>query len=125
MSDVAAVRRQLKIKTGAAGRLYKETSLYRKEVLQLEAKRTKLLQDGAEDWDVKNAGKMMDESNKLVLDTEERLNKAKEELQALVVFASSIFWSYQSLIFPTDSGQGRESQRCRRGGEGGRDFGEN
>ncbi len=29
--------------------------MYRKEIEQLEAKRSKLVQEGAEEWDVKNA----------------------------------------------------------------------
>lgn len=29
--------------------------MYRKEIEQLEAKRSKLVQDGAEEWDIKNA----------------------------------------------------------------------
>jgi tubulin-specific chaperone A len=76
MSDPAAIRRDLKIKTGAAKRcadtdtsinvarrghdltfhrLLKEHNSYRDEATQNELKANKLVADGADEWDVKNA----------------------------------------------------------------------
>jgi len=42
MSDIAAIRRQLKIKTGVVSRLSKETKVYREETGELERKLNKL-----------------------------------------------------------------------------------
>jgi hypothetical protein len=36
-------------------RLHKETRLYRKEAEDLEKKKTRLITEGAEEWDIKNA----------------------------------------------------------------------
>ncbi|CAA7264746.1 unnamed protein product [Cyclocybe aegerita] len=91
MSDLAAVKRQLKIKYGVVQRLSKETGLYRKEAEGLETKRAKLVLDGAEEWDIKNAGKMIEESGKMVLDTTSRLKKASDELEALITSAKKDF----------------------------------
>jgi len=57
MSDTAAVRKQLKIKSSATLRLAKEAKLYVTETTALEAKNAKLIADSAEEWDVKNATK--------------------------------------------------------------------
>jgi len=87
MSDPASIRRQLKIKTGVTERLTKEHKLYRKETEVQQRKRDKLIADGAEDWDIKNAGKMLDESNKMILDSADRLEKAVADLRDLIVAA--------------------------------------
>jgi len=84
MSDTAAVQRQLRIKSGVVQRLAKETKLYLKETGQLETKLDKLTADSAEEWDIKNARKMVDESQKMIVDCTTRLGKAVEDLQALV-----------------------------------------
>ncbi|KAF8203982.1 tubulin binding cofactor A [Pholiota molesta] len=76
MSDIAAVRRQLKIKSGVVQRLGKETKLYAKETTQLVTKKDKLVADGADEWDIKNATKMVEESDKMIIDTKTRLDKA-------------------------------------------------
>jgi len=87
MSDIASVRKQLKIKSGVVQRLTKETGLYRKEVDQLEAKKNKFIADGAEHWDISNATKMTEESKKMIQDTSTRLEKATEDLIALITSA--------------------------------------
>ncbi|EEB94717.1 hypothetical protein MPER_06425 [Moniliophthora perniciosa FA553] len=74
MSDANALKRQLKIKSGAAKRLLKENGLYRKEAQDLLAKREKLIADGvnADEWEVKNAfpqTNMYEESNKMIQDS--------------------------------------------------------
>lgn len=81
MSDIAAIRRQLKIKSGVAkryvyggdtpspfisslfiirsfysdGRLQKDHTLYQKEAEDQKLKLDKFVADGAEEWDIKNA----------------------------------------------------------------------
>jgi tubulin-specific chaperone A len=88
MTDIHIVRRQLKIKSGAVQRLHKETRLYRKEAEDLEKKKTRLITEGAEEWDIKNATKMIEESMKMVDDTTGRLDKAVDELETLVTSAN-------------------------------------
>lgn len=90
MNDAASIRRQLKIKSGVTKRLTKENGLYRKEAEALQRKQNKLVADGAEEWDIKNAGKMFDESTKLIADTGNRLEGAVAELEALVIAAKKI-----------------------------------
>ncbi|PPR06124.1 hypothetical protein CVT26_005346 [Gymnopilus dilepis] len=87
MTDIAAVRRQLKIKTGAVQRLTKETKVYREETADLETKLNKLKNDKAEEWDIKNATKMVEESKKMITDATTRLEKAVEDLQTLITSA--------------------------------------
>ncbi|KAF8910050.1 tubulin binding cofactor A [Gymnopilus junonius] len=93
MSDAAAVRRQLKIKTAAVQRLSKETKVYNEETSELETKLNKLKEKGndAEEWDIKNATKMVEESKKMIVDATTRLGKAAEDLQALITSAKEEF----------------------------------
>ncbi|KAH9486343.1 Tubulin-specific chaperone A [Psilocybe cubensis] len=84
MSDTAALQRQLRIKTGVVQRLQKESKVYIEETSQLEARLAKLTAENADEWDLKNAGKMVDESKKMILDASTRLGKAVEDLQGLV-----------------------------------------
>ncbi|KAJ7665292.1 tubulin binding cofactor A-domain-containing protein [Mycena polygramma] len=87
MSDTAALRRQLKIKAGSTARLKKEHELYQKELVDQKLRKDKLVAEGAEEWHINNAGKMMDESEKMIKDAAERFGKAFEELRELVVSA--------------------------------------
>ncbi|KAJ7492175.1 tubulin binding cofactor A-domain-containing protein [Mycena latifolia] len=87
MSDIPALRRQLKIKAGATARLKKEYELYQKELVDQKLKKDRLVADGAEEWDIKNAGKMEDESEKMIKDATTRLAKVYGELRDLVVSA--------------------------------------
>lgn len=90
MSDVTKEKRQLKIKTGAVTRLWKEVGLYSKEQEEHEAKVEKMLAEGgAEEWNIKNGRKMADESKRMVADTQNRLTSAVAELRDLVVYARS------------------------------------
>ncbi|KAJ7292855.1 tubulin binding cofactor A [Mycena rebaudengoi] len=86
-NDLPALRRQLKIKSGVANRLRKEYELYQKELVDQKLKKDKLVADGAEEWDVKNADRMLEESEKMIIDSKTRLAKAHEELRDLVVSA--------------------------------------
>nr|GAT61315.1 predicted protein [Mycena chlorophos] len=87
MADIPALRRQLKIKAGATSRLKKEHDMYLKEVDDLKIKKDKLVADGADEWDVKNATRMLEESQKMITDTEGRLAKAYDDLRDAVVAA--------------------------------------
>ncbi|KAF7302987.1 BHLH domain-containing protein [Mycena kentingensis (nom. inval.)] len=87
LSDIATLRRQLKIKAGATARLKKEHDLYQKETVDLTMKKDRLVADGADGWDVKNATRMMEESEKMITDTAERLARAYGELRDVVVLA--------------------------------------
>ncbi|KIL71599.1 hypothetical protein M378DRAFT_65739 [Amanita muscaria Koide BX008] len=86
--DPPAIRRQLKIKGGVVKRLYKEHGLYKTETTEQQAKRDKLKEEkSAEEWDVKNAEKMLEESKKMVEDSRKRLGNALQELRSLVKLA--------------------------------------
>ncbi|ESK97154.1 tubulin-specific chaperone a [Moniliophthora roreri MCA 2997] len=86
MSDANTLKRQLKIKSGAAKRLLKENGLYRKEAQDLLARREKLIADGVntDEWEVKNATNMYEESNKMIRDSSDRLLSVIAELKELV-----------------------------------------
>jgi len=90
MSSTATLRKQLKIKTGSLNRLAKEYKLYIKESEEQRVKLAKLVEDKAEDkaedWDVRNARKMLEEALKMVTNEESLLNKANAELRELVDF---------------------------------------
>lgn len=87
MSDKAAIQRQLKIKTGAAKRLFKEHKSYVLEEEQQKIKLDKFIAENAEDWDIKNARRMLEESHKMVDDTATRLGNAVQDLRQLLVAA--------------------------------------
>ncbi|KZT08633.1 tubulin binding cofactor A [Laetiporus sulphureus 93-53] len=87
MSDTAAIRRQLKIKSGACKRLYKEHKSYEREAEELKRKLDKFIADGAEDWDIKNTRRMMEESQKMIQDTSNRLGGSMQDLRELIVSA--------------------------------------
>ncbi|KAI0061376.1 tubulin binding cofactor A [Artomyces pyxidatus] len=90
MSDIVALRRQLKIKSGVVKRLTKENRLYTKEVEDNRLKVEKFKADGAEDWDIKNGTRLVEESQKMVKDTEVRLGTSVGELRDLVNEAEKI-----------------------------------
>ncbi|KAF9015754.1 tubulin binding cofactor A [Cyathus striatus] len=90
MSDISSVKRQLKIKSGVVKRLLKEHRLYQEEADGLKQKGDKLAANGADEWDIKNAWKMHDESNRMVTDVATRLGKATGELRDLVVSAKKV-----------------------------------
>ncbi|KAI0639860.1 tubulin binding cofactor A [Trametes polyzona] len=87
MSDTATLRKQLKIKAGSAKRLYKEHRLYQKEEEDLKRKLDKYVAEGAEDWDIKNTRRMLEESGKMIKDSAERLGGVMQELRELVLAA--------------------------------------
>ncbi|KAG6846070.1 hypothetical protein H0H87_006434 [Tephrocybe sp. NHM501043] len=86
MSDLNdAARRQLKIKSGVVKRLSKEQTLYRKEAEQQQRKLDQFIAAGAEGWDINNGTRMMEEANKMIVDSANRLGKAAGELRDLII----------------------------------------
>ncbi|KAH7107116.1 tubulin binding cofactor A [Auriculariales sp. MPI-PUGE-AT-0066] len=83
----AQLKRQLKIKTGIVQRYLKELALYKNETEDMQRKVDKLLADGVEGWDLKNARNMLEESKKMVPDTQGRLEKAVAELRDVTIQA--------------------------------------
>ncbi|KAI0815356.1 tubulin binding cofactor A-domain-containing protein [Irpex lacteus] len=86
-TDSATVLRQLKIKTGATKRLFKEHKSYVLEEEQQKIKLDKFIADGAEEWDIKNARKMLEESGKMVKDLAGKLGASVQDLRQLVIAA--------------------------------------
>ncbi|KAK0198785.1 tubulin binding cofactor A-domain-containing protein [Armillaria mellea] len=89
MSEIQAIQRQLKIRAGAAKRLIKEHILYRKETEDQQRKVAKLIAEGVPDdeWDLKNAKKVLDESERMIHDSATRLAKAADDLGDLIIAA--------------------------------------
>ncbi|PCH34130.1 tubulin binding cofactor A [Wolfiporia cocos MD-104 SS10] len=87
MSDTATISRQLKIKAGACKRLYKEHKSYQREEEEQKRKLDKFIADRAEDWYIKNARLMLEESQKLIKETSSRLGGSVQELRELIVSA--------------------------------------
>ncbi|KZO94829.1 tubulin binding cofactor A [Calocera viscosa TUFC12733] len=85
MSDGKSLRNQLRIKAGVVTRLSKENGLYVQEAEQNQRKLDKLLADGPEEeWDVKNARRLVEESNRMIANTRAHLEKAADDLRDLV-----------------------------------------
>ncbi|KAG8219436.1 tubulin binding cofactor A [Butyriboletus roseoflavus] len=83
-SERLAIQRQLKIKVGAAKRLLKELVLYKKEGEDNHRKVDQRIAENGEEWDIKNAKRLFEESQRMVKDTGDRLGKAIQELRTLV-----------------------------------------
>ncbi|KAI6031375.1 tubulin binding cofactor A [Pisolithus microcarpus] len=79
-----AMHRQLKIKVDAAKRLRKEHNLYREEAQAQEQKLSKLVDENAEEWELKHAKRIAEESQRMVKDTRDRLDKVVQELTSFV-----------------------------------------
>ncbi|EJU06139.1 tubulin binding cofactor A [Dacryopinax primogenitus] len=85
MSDSKTLRNQLRIKTGVVNRLGKEHALYMKEAEENTRKVDTLVSSGtADEWDVKAAKRLQDESGRMIVDVRERLEKAADDLRDLV-----------------------------------------
>jgi len=89
MNKDKSIQWQLKTKTKAAKRLKKECGMYKDEVVELREKLEKLVADGvpADQWERKNGQKLVDESQRMVRDTEDKLGKAVIDLREVVVVA--------------------------------------
>ncbi|KAF8312223.1 tubulin binding cofactor A [Clavulina sp. PMI_390] len=84
MSTVATIKRQLKIKTGSVVRLSKDQKMYTTEAEELRVKIDTLVAENAEEWDVKNARKMLDESLRMIANSQGKLGSFVGELKDLV-----------------------------------------
>ncbi|OJA15959.1 putative protein 42 [Rhizopogon vesiculosus] len=89
MSDRPAIHRQLNIKSGVAKRLLKEHVLYAKEAEEQQRKVDKLIADNAEEWDTKSARRILEESHRMIKDSDNRLGKAVQDLRELVLRVKS------------------------------------
>ncbi|KAH8094608.1 tubulin binding cofactor A [Cristinia sonorae] len=87
MSDVEVLRRQLKIKSGVAKRLFKEHQSYEKEAEDQQIKLDKLIAEQGEEWYIKNARNMLEESKKLIKDTSDRFGNAVQDLRDTILVA--------------------------------------
>ncbi|OJT08485.1 Tubulin-specific chaperone A [Trametes pubescens] len=87
MSDAATIRKQLRIKSGSAKRLFKEHRLYQKEEEELKRKLDKHIAENADNWDIGNTRRMMEESGKMIVDSSERLGVVAQALRELVIAA--------------------------------------
>jgi len=84
MSPSAALKRQLKIKTGALNRLSKEHKSYVQEVTDHKAKLDTFIEGNAEEWDIKNAKNMLVESQKMTANAQTMVSKTYNELKDIV-----------------------------------------
>ncbi|KAI0800818.1 tubulin binding cofactor A [Fomes fomentarius] len=87
MSDAVAIKKQLKIKVGSARRLFKEHKLYQKEEEDLQRKLDKHIAENAEEWDIKNTRRMLEESGKMIIDSADRLGAVVQDLRDLLLSA--------------------------------------
>ncbi|KAG1850578.1 tubulin binding cofactor A-domain-containing protein [Suillus subalutaceus] len=92
MSNKPAVLRQLNIKSGISKRVLKEHILYAKEAEEQQRKLDKLIANNAEEWDVKSARRILEESHRMIKDSDNRLGKAVQDLRELVVRISVVFY---------------------------------
>ncbi|KAG8949293.1 hypothetical protein FRC04_008895 [Tulasnella sp. 424] len=84
MSETAALQKQLKIKTGVVERLIKEVAVYRKEEENERKRVDKLVAEGAEGADLRNAEKILQEAQKMVPDAETRMKAAVHALRDVI-----------------------------------------
>jgi len=59
--------------------------LYAQENKDLKAKLEKLVAENTEEWDIKNGGKLVEESERMIEDTKKRLGTAVHELRDIIV----------------------------------------
>ncbi|KAF9245711.1 tubulin binding cofactor A-domain-containing protein [Melanogaster broomeanus] len=99
-AEKQAIHRQLKIKAGASKRLLKEHNLYKKEAEEQQRNLDKMTAENAEGWDIRNAKKILEESERMIKDSNDRLGKAVQGLQSLVdsVKRNPDFFEDQELV---------------------------
>ncbi|KAH7930483.1 tubulin binding cofactor A [Leucogyrophana mollusca] len=85
LNDPKALGRQLKTKAKTAQRLLQDYTLYGKEAEEQKLKVDKMVADNADEYELRNANKILDESNRMIKDSETRLGQAVQELRGLVV----------------------------------------
>ncbi|KAI9631879.1 co-chaperone [Dioszegia hungarica] len=90
MSDsTAQTTRQLKIKTGVVKRLFKEERTYYQEAEQARAKLQKMRDEDAEGADIRNAERVVKDSEQMIPRTKKSLDEAVVALEDLVDGMSS------------------------------------
>ncbi|KAM0747391.1 tubulin binding cofactor A [Meredithblackwellia eburnea MCA 4105] len=81
--------RKLTIKTNVVIRLIKEVESYKQEVIVLTDKVQKMSDAGEDEYEVRQQGRVLDDSKRMVPDSERRLDKAVHELRELVASSST------------------------------------
>merc|ERR1712054_532069 len=81
---VPNLARDLKIKTGICKRMIKEVAYYKKETLENEERVQKMKDDGIDQWTVKKAQEVLDESVMMIPDSERRMKEGIEDLYSFV-----------------------------------------
>ncbi|ORX40232.1 putative Co-chaperone [Kockovaella imperatae] len=84
MADTASSLRQLKIKTGVVSRLFKEEQTYRTEAADQEKVLAKLRDSGADGADIRNAERVLKDSEQMIPRTQKSLQEARDGLKDLV-----------------------------------------
>ncbi|EPQ28340.1 uncharacterized protein PFL1_04167 [Pseudozyma flocculosa PF-1] len=84
MSDTAALKRQLQIKTGVVKRLTAESASYVQEAEEQQRRVDKFVAEGRDEWDVKKQREVLEDCRKMIPDCRKRLEKATEDLEVLL-----------------------------------------
>lgn len=84
-SDSSATKRQLTIKTGVVRRLAKEESSYLVEARQQEERIQKFLDEGRDDYALKQQRSVLTDTLKMIPDCRKRLELAADELRHFLV----------------------------------------
>jgi len=69
----------------SCGRLSKEQKLYAKENLDQKLKVDRFVASNADEWDIKNGKRMLEESERMIVDTHKRLGDAVQGLRGLII----------------------------------------
>ncbi|SNX82658.1 related to Tubulin-specific chaperone A [Melanopsichium pennsylvanicum] len=78
--DVSTTKRQLTIKTGVVKRLAKEESSYVTEAQDQEERIAKFIDDGRDEYDLKQQRSVLQDTLKMIPDCRKRLELATDEL---------------------------------------------
>ncbi|KAG8899808.1 hypothetical protein FRB99_006439 [Tulasnella sp. 403] len=89
-TELATVRKQLKIKTGVVKRLSKEVGVYKQEEEEQVLRVEKLKADGVDEADIRQANNVLREAQKMVPDAQNRMAKAVADLRDLIAHAVAI-----------------------------------
>ncbi|TKY89203.1 hypothetical protein EX895_001734 [Sporisorium graminicola] len=80
LTDLASIKRQLQIKTGVVKRLAKEESSYLVEAKQQEERIQKFVDEGRDEYDVKQQRSVLTDTLKMLPDCRKRLQLAADDL---------------------------------------------
>ncbi|KAI8815047.1 tubulin binding cofactor A [Cladochytrium replicatum] len=76
--------RELKIKTGVVNRTYKELLSYRKEAVTQQHRIDSLIEKGEDFHTIRKQKEVLEETNQMIPDNQQRLAKARQELTELL-----------------------------------------